>query len=97
MPSFGKNRIHCGISPELSIEELISPPSKAVKISLKLACLDMHVLRFMRKVEGLSSAMEMIWKHVPLEYMASRRRSWRKLDKFEIRFTLFAIICICGT
>ena len=57
----------------------------------------MHVLRFMRKVDSLSSATEIIWKHVPLEYRASRRRSWRKLDKFEIRFTLFAIICISGT
>ena len=50
----------------------------------------MHVLRFMRKVDSLSSATEIIWKHVPLEYRASRRCSWRKLDKFEIRF-------ICGT
>ena len=24
-------------------------------------------------------------------------RSRRELDKFEIRFTLFAILCICGT
>ena len=57
----------------------------------------MHFLRFMRKVDSLSSATEIIWKHVPLEYRASRPRSWRKLDKFEIRCTLFAIICICGT
>ena len=51
----------------------------------------------MRKVDSLSSATEIIWKHVPLEYRASRRHSRRKLDKFEIRFTLFAIICIFGT
>ena len=38
-------------------------------------------------------------KHVTHEYRASRRRSLRKLDNFEIRFTLFAntCICICGS
>ena len=51
-------------------------------MSLKIACLDMHVLRFMRKVDSHSSAME---------------SSSKKLGKFEVRFTLFAIICICGT
>ena len=54
----------------------------------------MHVLIFMRKVDSLDSATEIILKHV---CRASRRRSWRKLNKFKIRFTLFAIICICGT
>ena len=47
----------------------------------------------MRKVDCLSPTTEIILKPVPLEYRASRR----KLDKVEIRFTLFAIICICGT
>ena len=51
----------------------------------------MHVLRFIRKVDSLCSAMDIIWKHVTLEYMTSRRRSWRKLDKFEIRLALFTL------
>ena len=42
---------------------LFCHPSKAILISLKLVCLDMHVLRFMRKVDSLSSATEMILKH----------------------------------
>ena len=38
-------------------------------------------------------------KHVTHEFRASRRRSLRKLDNFEIRFTLFANTCIlfCGS
>ena len=83
MPSFGKKIACIAVHPTIDhLGSLFRHPPKAVKISLKMACLNMHALRFMRKVDSLSSAME---------------SSRRKLDKFEIRFTLFAMICICGT